>query len=144
MCSFASLPPPPSSRRTSSPYRGRFSSHRILLLSTCQSKLQFLLAERVGFEPTSRDYREPLFESGALSQLGNLSNSLSYDFNSYLNTYNSFFQLSLERVGCARSLRSLRLPPVAEPTSRDYREPLFESDALSQIWQPLQSSSLEF
>jgi hypothetical protein len=31
------------------------------------------LAERVGFEPTSRDHREPLFESGALSQLGNLS-----------------------------------------------------------------------
>jgi hypothetical protein len=27
----------------------------------------------VGFEPTSRDHREPLFESGALSQLGNLS-----------------------------------------------------------------------
>jgi hypothetical protein len=27
----------------------------------------------VGFEPTSRDYREPLFASGALSQLGNLS-----------------------------------------------------------------------
>ena len=33
----------------------------------------WFVAERVGFEPTSRDYREPLFESGALSQLGNLS-----------------------------------------------------------------------
>jgi hypothetical protein len=25
------------------------------------------MAERVGFEPTSRDHREPLFESGALN-----------------------------------------------------------------------------
>ena len=40
---------------------------------TAATNPTWFVAERVGFEPTSRDYREPLFESGALSQLGNLS-----------------------------------------------------------------------
>ena len=46
------------------------------------------MAERVGFEPTSRDHREPLFESGALSQLGNLSQTFD---TLYFRTLNSPF-----------------------------------------------------
>ncbi len=96
--------------------------------------LTWCMAERVGFEPTSRDHREPLFESGALSQLGNLSKSrqLIYQWFSSHPTGTNHFD-SCQRVGCAHSLRSFRLPSVAEPTSRDHRESRFRRDALSQL-----------
>ena len=46
MCSSAPLLPPPSGRRTTSPYRGRFSS----LIPTIY--ITMYLAEREGFEPS--------------------------------------------------------------------------------------------
>jgi hypothetical protein len=61
-------------------------------LITCFSRC---LAERVGFEPTSRDYREPLFESGALSQLGNLSFHLAQSLKQFFKKLSPNFKLFL-------------------------------------------------
>ncbi len=52
-----------------------------------------ILAERVGFEPTSRENREPLFESGALSLSATSPLQGIFEFYPKSNAKTSYFKL---------------------------------------------------
>src|SRR4030043_1440260 len=75
-------------------------------------------------------FRGSGFQDRRLKPLGHPSGILTittFNFQPKLN----YFSSATKGVGCARSLRSLRLPTVAEPTSQDLRESRFRRDALS-------------
>ena len=107
--------------------------------------LTWCMAERVGFEPTS-PFGRTAFRERRLKPLGNLSVLLTSP--KILPSSSYCHASSRQRVGCAQSLRSLRLPfgspnprllvlshyvPSASPLN--FRgspgEPLFESGALN-------------
>ena len=77
-------------------------------------------------EPTSRIYGNPGYQPGRLKPLGHPSTIVSlYLIILVLLWYLlSFTYYMNEGVGCALSLRSFRLPVVAEPTSRFTVTPL--------------------
>ena len=108
----ASLLPPPLrvAEPIPLPKSGKGSHPIAYLYSWPAMHPTWCMAERVGFEPTSRDHREPLFESGALSQLGNLSFQImvrsdsfgvwshSSSSNSRLRTFLIFYLRSLKKA----------------------------------------------
>ena len=73
-CSFSQLGHLSAFARKHSIYRCRFTQHwGGGLGQTCRLPQEPWVAERVGFEPTARKYRAPVFETDAFSQLGHLS-----------------------------------------------------------------------